>query len=305
MPEPREAIWEDWGEIPSPVRYSDSANHVDLVSEPTNPDETECASISERRSRDELMMLRRASAVILFFVAMSAAPAWSQISRQDVASSSEAERLPTWTSPPDWIYESHPEIARLSGLDSAARTSVSTGRLMPGQVPLEELIEDPTGWDLQLQPQGSGSATIRDPQVRPSYYQDLSPLAPQVQQPATAPARKTPARRETTRQLFAGAAARSNLILIGGRRGRRTAADVVLGIEAAPRAASDVGSLLGKVSHGRGVTSRHRNEARSSLTRASEVPVSDSSRPLAHTGCRHELTWTRWSANWTRESSMM
>jgi outer membrane receptor protein involved in Fe transport len=112
---------------------------------------------------------------------------------------------------------------------------------------------------LQFRQNGSGSATIRDPQVRPSFYQDLSPVVPQVQQPLTATPPSSPARRSTTSRLFAGAAPRSNLILIGGRRGRRTATDVVLGIEAAPRVASDVGSLLGKVSNGRGLTAQKRS----------------------------------------------
>ncbi|MBC8289754.1 MAG: TonB-dependent receptor [Planctomycetes bacterium] len=184
---------------------------------------------------------KRRVAALLLGAVIVAAPVRGQEQSTSSASMMMA-RLPTWNSPPDWI-------AAVSSLNGAS----ATGALGPGRVPIAELSAAVN----RRSDRRIGEAML-DPQVRPSFYQDLAPIAPQVQQPSGLPRSQTTTERIRSERLFAGDA-RSTLILTKGTRKRRTASDIVLGIESAPRAASDLGSLLGKTSSGRGLTTQKRS----------------------------------------------
>lgn len=92
-----------------------------------------------------------------------------------------------------------------------------------------------------------------------SRFQEAQPVQPQVLQPQPAPRAQTPAERATTDRVFAGGAPRSNVRLVSRPVARRTAADSVLGIESQARSASDAGSLLGRSTRGKGVTTQRRS----------------------------------------------
>lgn len=90
-------------------------------------------------------------------------------------------------------------------------------------------------------------------------FQEAQPVQPQVQQPMAAPRPQSAAQLAQTNRIFAGGAPRSNLKLVNRPVARRTAADSVLGIESKARSASDAGSLLGRSSRGKGVTTQRRS----------------------------------------------
>ena len=131
---------------------------------------------------------------------------------------------------------------------------------MPGQVPLAEVTR-PSAWAIQLDHSGSASATIRDPSVKPSFYQDprargpATSLDPLTRQPLSAGASSA------SRSLARTSTGRSLLSERRDSRIRRTShtSDLISGRESRLRATTDVANLLGKSRRSRNIATQKRN----------------------------------------------
>ncbi len=90
-------------------------------------------------------------------------------------------------------------------------------------------------------------------------YQDVPPQQPLPIQPRSLLLRQTPGARQAAASIFRGNAPRSLLTSFSKRRAPRIATDKLLGVESRARSTTDLGSLLGKSSKNRGVTTQKRN----------------------------------------------